>query len=352
MAVAAGAALVFTLTSCSGSSEVGGPFVYNVGAALPTVVMSPYSVVPEVNGYWKDAGVDVQVEHADGSTAALQLLLSGRADIVQSGVDAAYSTAARNPSLRVVSLTPKNIWRLAVPESTAIDSIDDLRGQKIGVVSLTSGSYTYGRSIVRAAGLDPDSDVEWLPIGTGTQAAEALDSGRVSAYSSYDGPLDIVGTLTQDALRPLPSELDEVPGSLAYVTTDDVLEKRRDEVVAFLKGTYEGMVFSLANPEASIQIYWNRFNDQKPTDTERAAVLAQSKQIVANGWANRFAVGDSGMRGFLTPDRVQAAADYFQQYQITEGSVDVDKIVDLEINTEANDFDTAAIEREAANWTP
>jgi NitT/TauT family transport system substrate-binding protein len=328
------------------------PLVYNVGSALPTVVMGPYAVVPAAMGFWEDAGVDVDVEFADGSTAGLQLLLSGRADISVSGIDAVYSTAEQNSNLRVVSLTPENVWRFAVPESSDIDSVDDLKGQKIGVISLTSGSYTYGRSIVQSAGLDPDKDVEWLPIGTGTQAAEAVDSGRVAAYSSYDGPLDIVGTVTKEELRALPSKLDEVSGSLAYVTTKEVLEERGDDIIAFLKGTYQGMAFSLANPEAAIKIYWEAYPDQAPAEGDADATLATTKEIVKNAWSNRFSPGDENLRGYLTDEHVKQAADFFAEYQITEGSADVSTVVDLSLNEEANDFDVAEVEEQAEGWKP
>ncbi|MFC9839243.1 ABC transporter substrate-binding protein [Rhodococcus sp. NPDC127530] len=345
-------ALMSAACGSSSSGSTDDALVFNVGSAVSTVVMSPYTVVPQVNGYWKDAGVDVEVQNANGSTAALQLLLSGRADIVISGTDTTYSTAAQNKDLRVVSLIPGNVWRIGVPESSSISGVEQLRGKTIGVISLTSGSYTYGRSIVRAAGLNPDSDVSWLPIGTGTQAAEAIDSGRVQAFSAYDGPLDLVSAVTQEKLRALPSALDDIAGSMGYVTTKKVLETRRDDIEAFLKGSYQGMEFSLANPDAAIQIYWEQFPDQKPAGMAQADAVAEAKHSVTNAWANRFGVGDDGMRGYLTDENVEEAANFFTKYQITEGEVPYKEVVDLDLNKTANTFDAEQVKAAATAWKP
>ncbi len=68
----------------------------------------------------------------------------------------------------------RNIWSISVPEGSPIKSIADLRGKKIGVTALGSAGTTYGKAYIRAAGLNPDTDVTFIAIGAGVQAAAAI----------------------------------------------------------------------------------------------------------------------------------------------------------------------------------
>ncbi|MEU6642674.1 ABC transporter substrate-binding protein [Saccharomonospora sp. NPDC046836] len=354
--IAALAVSALALSACAGSSTSGDgtdgePFIYNVGSPNPTVAMAPYNAVPTEMGYWADQGLDVETVYVDGNALGLQALIGGRADIAVSSTDAVYAFAAQAPNLRIVALTPKNLWRIAVPESSPVQSVEDLKGKTVGAISLTGGSYSYGRSIVQSAGLDPEADVQWLPVSYGTQAAEALNEGRVAAYSSYDGPIDIVSQLTDEPLRPLPSPLDDVAGSMAYVVTAETLEERPEAIEKFLRGTYQGMQFAQTNPAAAIEIYWGQHPDQTPTTGTHEEALASTIEATANSWAARAVPGDDGIWGYLTPERVAQAATFFEQHGVIEGTADTDTVVDLSVTQRASDFDVAAIDEQASKWT-
>ena len=62
----------------------------------------------------------------------------------------------------------------------------NLKGKRIGVFSMTSMRTFDGKAMVKAAGLDPDKDVSWVPVGIGAQAATALSRGDVDALTLWD----------------------------------------------------------------------------------------------------------------------------------------------------------------------
>ncbi|MHA2790118.1 ABC transporter substrate-binding protein [Corynebacterium sp. S7] len=340
------------LSSCSsaGSNEANQSIVYDVGSANPQISMAPYTSVPDEMGYWTEQGLDVKTVYSQGSSAALQSVLGGSADIAVSGTNTTYSAALANPELRIVSYTPHNPWRIAVPEESNITSVEQLKGTDIGVISMTSGSYQYGQAIVASSGMDPEADVQWLPIGNGTQATEAIESNRVSAYSSYDGPLDIVSSLTSKGLRPLPSPLDEVKGSLAYVVKAKTLEEKPEAIEKFLRGTYQGYVFGNQNPEAAVQLYWKAHPDQRPSAENFDAELANSVEVTKNAWAGRGSPGDDGIWGYLNDKNIQSAADFFTKYKLVEGNVDAMGTADMSITKKASEFDEAAVKKQADEW--
>jgi len=63
----------------------------------------------------------------------------------------------------------------------------DLKGKAIGVGSLASSAVGYMKALVAEAGLDPNKDVTFLPVGMGAQAAMALKMGKVDLISLVDG---------------------------------------------------------------------------------------------------------------------------------------------------------------------
>ena len=62
----------------------------------------------------------------------------------------------------------------------------ELKGKKIGVMSMGASRTLDGFAMTQAAGLDPKTDVEWLPVGFGVQAALALQRGDVQALVLWD----------------------------------------------------------------------------------------------------------------------------------------------------------------------
>ena len=84
-------------------------------------------------------------------------------------------------------------WSLVVPEDSTIKSVKDFKGKAIGTASLGSGGVALLKSFIESNGLNPDKDIEIVPIGIGPAALHALTSNRVqgmmywgSAISSFE----------------------------------------------------------------------------------------------------------------------------------------------------------------------
>ena len=75
---------------------------------------------------------------------------------------------------------------LAVMADGPIKDPKELKGKKVGVMSMGASRTLDGYAMAQAAGLDPKNDVEWLPVGFGVQAALALKRGDVQAFVLWD----------------------------------------------------------------------------------------------------------------------------------------------------------------------
>ncbi len=163
--------------------------IYLLTSPAPDVAQASHSSVPLALGYWKDAGLDVDVQPTSGSTAAAQLVLAGSAHFTMGTVEPLVIGRQKGGRLvAVYNHTREGIYTIAVPADSPITSLKQLKGQSLGVLSLGSGAVPFAKAVLRAEGFDPEKDVSWVPIGQGAQATHAVLQKRVEALASSRAP--------------------------------------------------------------------------------------------------------------------------------------------------------------------
>jgi len=152
---------------------------------------APVAVAQEM-GYFKEEGLDVTIIPVNGSKEVAIQVSAGNADVgLASPADAVIGMqSGTNLDVQYYSnLYYQNIWPLSVVEDSPIKSVKDLKGKKIGVLSIGSTGITFGRAYVKEAGFNPQSDVTFVPIGAGGQALTAIRQGVVDALVFNDAAL-------------------------------------------------------------------------------------------------------------------------------------------------------------------
>lgn len=344
-------ASVLGLSACGAADQGDDTAVtFAVGSPNLEITTAPYVAVPEQMGFWKDEGLDVDVQGTEGATASVQMLVGGRADIINGGTSSFFQEAARNPDIQVISLTGPNVWRVYVPEESPIQSIEELKGKTVGAQSLSSASYLFGVAALESGGVDTETEVDWLPIGTGNQAAEALNSGHVEAYASYDGPAGVVGNLTTDGLRALPSELDNYNGLLGIATLKETIEQRPDVVEKFLIGLIKGAIFSATNPEAAIDLQFKQFPEQRPQGSWEE-VLTQMMPVAETRFVDGGVQTDGLPVGTLSAEDVQSSIQLMNEYDVIAEDVSAEDVLAFDLNNEAwSKVDPAEIAQMAEDY--
>lgn len=226
----------------------------STAAPAPKEEVATYSVAKHL-GYYKQEGIHVKTIYADGSTAAVQAVASGSADITPADAGSTLAAVGKGVPVKAVGgLVQQWPWRVAVPPNSPIHNGADLKGTKIGVISLASGSAPYARAFIDAAGLKPGRDVKLVPVGVGSQAKGALDSGKVDALALYTQAYQVIENSGMK-FRYLenPERFDGIR-SLTWATTDDNLEQRKPELSDFLRASYKALLFSAANPRAAMRM--------------------------------------------------------------------------------------------------
>ncbi|MEZ7004797.1 ABC transporter substrate-binding protein [Streptomyces sp. SCSIO 75703] len=358
---------MIALSACGGSSDSAGSADSGSGKkaatiqlAIASAVTGPkeevatYSVAKR-EGFLEEENLKVETINADGSVAAVQAVASGSADISPS--DASAILAAREKGVPVVAvggLVQNWPWRIATKPDSAVKTAADLKGRKIGVISLASGSAPYARAFAEDAGLDPDKDVDLVPVGVGSQALSALESGKVDALALYTQAYTTL-ELTGKTFSYLENgERFDGIRSLTYVVREDTLRSKKDEITRFLRASYKGMLFSAVNPEAAMRdgyavfpaiLSGQKAEDRIENDTEilktwvATATPATGEPASFTDWG---AIGDEAWT---------KTADYMKSAGTITKDPDLDALWNDSLLKDANDFDAAAVIGKAESAT-
>jgi TRAP transporter TAXI family solute receptor len=124
-----------------------------------------------------------------GSVDNARLIQRGEADIGFSTLDSAYDAinglgafaGDGKLDLGVLAVLYDSYLHIVAAGDKGISGLGDLKGRKISVGSRGSSTETIADRVLKAAGLDPQTDVERYNFGV-AESAEALKAGRIDAF--------------------------------------------------------------------------------------------------------------------------------------------------------------------------
>ena len=169
-------------------------------------------------GYFKDVGITdltatLTEEYIPG-------LVSNSLDMTHSDTDRALSAAvASNMPIKIISVfRQRERWILAA--RSGINTPEDLRGKQVSGGALEGRNTWVLRQILTEMGLDPDKDVEIVPMTGASNARQlAIISGQIDAGILFPrhraGIEEAGGKFIHDELFPAPQEVDRRTGTMA-----------------------------------------------------------------------------------------------------------------------------------------
>jgi TRAP transporter TAXI family solute receptor len=134
-------------------------------------------------------GVRATAEVTAASVDNLKLIRDNKADLAFTLADtladaiAARGVFAGSPPVPAESLAVlyDNYTQIVALKSSGFTSIKDLRGKVVATGSPGSGTEIIAIRLLRAAGLDPDREVQRQGLGV-SESADALKDGKVAAF--------------------------------------------------------------------------------------------------------------------------------------------------------------------------
>jgi NitT/TauT family transport system substrate-binding protein len=157
-----------------------------IGGANQMVYL-PTTLAQEL-GFYKEEGLDVELQDFAGGSKALEALVGGSADVVSGFYDHTIQMAAdgRHLTAFVNMLRFPGLVLVTSPQAAAsVSKIEDMKGHIAGVTSAGSSSQMLLTYLLTRHGVAPDG-VSITAIGSANTAIAAVERGKVDAGMMAD----------------------------------------------------------------------------------------------------------------------------------------------------------------------
>jgi NitT/TauT family transport system substrate-binding protein len=200
----------------------------------------------EKQGFFKEAGLDVNIEVYDGSEKIFHDLRAGTHQIAIASIESVIAESYKGGTLRIVAGIAKRPphFIIAQPE---IRTLADLKGKTIGVVSMHEGTTFFVADIAKAGGFALN-DVTVEAVGGSPTRARLLkerkiDMGLQPYPLSYEA--EAQGFTNLGAMAKLVPDYQFV----SVIVDEDWASKNRAVVAAFLKALRRGTEYMFAHSD-------------------------------------------------------------------------------------------------------
>jgi NitT/TauT family transport system substrate-binding protein len=170
--------LVVTALACCAPVAVQAQTTLRVPVVSRTVFYMP-AWTAEKQGFFKQEGLDVKIEVYDGSDKIFHDLHAGTHQIGVASIESVIAESYKGGGLRIVAGIAKRPphFIIAQPE---IKTLADLKGKKIGVVSMHEGTTFFIADIAKAGGFKVE-DVTVEAVGGSPARARLLRERKIDA---------------------------------------------------------------------------------------------------------------------------------------------------------------------------
>lgn len=314
--------LLLILSACSSPLAKNEPVKIRMANwSKPIVEQAPLYVAQE-KGWFKEAGIEFEFVPGAGGGDAVKNIIAGNAEIAFANVEAILMAAEKGERLKAVyNIYPVNVFNVVSLKDSGITSARDLKGKKIGVYSLTSGTMQNLEVLLHSAGLTKQ-DVEIIPVGVlnfapllegQVDATAATDTGLWQAQQSGIGE---VNTLWVGDILSTPSDV--------FVVTEEYYNENKEVLQKFLEIYKKSMQYTIENPEEAAKISMNYAVDGQD-EARNLSIIQIRNQTSVNKDTEKNGLG------WINLDIIREAEKIYYDIGLLQQRVDINEIFTNEL---------------------
>jgi NitT/TauT family transport system substrate-binding protein len=253
-------------------------------------------------GYYKRAGVDVELVRVQQTPSAVAALRSGQGDMANIAIDTALQLVGRDQMKLKGVISPDKALPFMIAAKKSVTAVKDLNGKVFGVARVGSADYALSRVVLAKLGADVDS-LRYLAVGQPPVRAQALAAGQIDATTisigvwlsmpDKSGVREMVDQASFYKAAPFVSKLN--------VVTEDVVKKKSKEIAGVVRGIIMASRDFAKDPKIWVAAMEKARPDVKPADLE-ALGEAYRKEWSVNGGLNIEAVKFTTKTDYKLPD--------------------------------------------------
>ena len=329
-----------------------------VSFGLPTATINAsYCMIPMAKelGYFDAEGLLVDINNLNGSVALAQTVVAGRVDV---------GAVTPEPTLQLITKGNElvifyNLVRsptggvIAALSDTKQKTFADFRGKKLGAQSLAAGDIPFTNSIFKSIGIDAKTEINYLAVGVGAQALQALKSGFVDGLVLWDAAYAQIESLGVE-LKYFQGPNIENLFSTQLVATRKFIDGSPDVIRGVGRAVAKATLFASMNPEACVRMFWKNVPGARSSSLAEDVQLKNDVRILEQRLKLmiRPSVEEHGF-GYIDKDDVEAWDKYAFDNKITEKRLPkMEEVFTNKFLSDYNNFDRNAVIEQARKWKP
>ena len=269
-------------------------------------------------GFFKAMGIDLGYVPGTGGGSAITNMLSGAADIAFTDPASFYQAIDKGEKLiAIYNIYPQNVFNVVSPKSRNITKPSDLKGKKIGVYSMSSGTRQNLQVLLHQVGLS-EKDVT-IQV-TGLLNFAPVIQGQVDATAATDTGL-FVGKLKglKDVNVIEVKNYLNVPSDM-FVVTEETYNTKKDLLRRFLSAYRECTQWMIDNPEEAAQVAKTRSINGRNVSVNLEIIKIRNISSVSST-TRKMGLGHFDL------DLLQKGAKTFEELGLISKPIDISKVV-------------------------
>lgn len=300
-------------------------------------------------GFYEEEGVRLEMINMAGAAQTLQGVATGAVEKSAISPTAFLNVYAKNPDIGITfpyCWLRQPHWSIAVKPDSPIQSVEELKGMRVGIRNQGDTGYFGARAMFAEFGIDPDSGVEWIAVGDGGPAGEALHRDRIDAMAFWDAGfarIEIAGFPLRHL--PLTEGMKQLFGN-AFGVQRSEMEKDPDLYGRFFRGLAKSTVFAYNNIDLAIELHWEIYPESIPKGLSREEAHRDARRILDARY-EKWMPGswqDDQRMGAMTQQEWEAQVGFAG---LEDQISDVTPIFTRDLLDQINDFDAEAIADQA-----
>ena len=313
------AACIVALSSLihTGASLAAGPDKVTVAGWSQPITEITHLLTEEDKGFFKAQGVSLSYLPGAGGGDAIRNMLTGQATVAFTDPGSFFAALDKGEKLRAIyDIYPQNVFNVVSLKGSNITKPADLKGKKIGVYSLASGTRQNLLVLLQQVGLK-ETDV--TIVVTGLLNFAPLIQGQVDATAATDTGLLVgkqrgLGEVNVIDMRDYLNVSSDF-----FVVTEDTYQTKKDILKRFLLAYRDSAAWMIKNPDEAAELAVKRAIDGKNVAINREIIRLRNASSVSP-------LTDAKGLGTFDMASLQKAAETYKKLGIIQRDIKVSEV--------------------------